>query len=331
MSSSEDYRGQLLDVAWGQWAALGVFTSVPPSDDRAVDIEALTVFTLQLAPGHDPRQLGELLDWLVVNGDLVSLRRLRTMQRHGLGWTDPVEATIKWVSEHNRSLDWRARAPTGDNRNHSSAKTEWHGPRDPVFEEYGYRTAIERSGRSRQVDLVMPQAFGLRLRRLMGLGCHAEVARILACAAPMELTTDEIVRAAMYNKRNVVDVLDGLDDARLVVSRLRGRQRVYRTDPSRWEAMFALSTLPGYVNWAALFRLALRLLAFLEDPDRDKESTYLRGRHAMDFSQNLAAEIDDLDLQPQLGRIPDHADAEAWVDELVPRVVARLRGDPKVR
>ncbi len=56
---------------------MGVLASAPHRSPWAEDPEALIVFTLEIAR-DDPRLFDELLDWLLCNERLVSVRRLRS-------------------------------------------------------------------------------------------------------------------------------------------------------------------------------------------------------------------------------------------------------------
>lgn len=70
----------LLEFAWDEWAQMGVLTT---REHRwAQDPEALLLLTLEVAR-DDPRLFDEVLDWLVRNEPLISLRRIRRAVR----WT----------------------------------------------------------------------------------------------------------------------------------------------------------------------------------------------------------------------------------------------------
>lgn len=59
---------------------MGVFARAERRDPWAIDPEALLLFTLEIGR-DDPRLFDEVLDWLVVNERLVSVRRLRNLAR----------------------------------------------------------------------------------------------------------------------------------------------------------------------------------------------------------------------------------------------------------
>ncbi|HWH94055.1 MAG TPA: hypothetical protein VNT03_09350, partial [Baekduia sp.] len=88
----------LLDFAWNEWAQLGVLANAPRSSPWAQDLEALLVLSLDVAR-TDPRLFDEILDWLVRNEALVSIRRLRTLARHS---REPslIEGALDWLAQH---------------------------------------------------------------------------------------------------------------------------------------------------------------------------------------------------------------------------------------
>ena len=69
---------QLVAFAWDEWAQMGLLATPHRRSPWAQDPEALIVFTLEVARA-EPRLFDELMDWMLVNESLLSVRRLRAM------------------------------------------------------------------------------------------------------------------------------------------------------------------------------------------------------------------------------------------------------------
>src|ERR1700690_1620321 len=75
---SDRLSEQLVAFAWDEWAQMGLLATPHRRSPWAQDPEALIVFTLEVARA-EPRLFDELLDWMLVNESLLSVRRLRAM------------------------------------------------------------------------------------------------------------------------------------------------------------------------------------------------------------------------------------------------------------
>ena len=76
----ERVRQGLLDFAWRQWAQAGVAANIAAFDRWAIDPEALILFTITVVR-KDSRLFDEVLDWMAVNRQLLSLQRLRNLSK----------------------------------------------------------------------------------------------------------------------------------------------------------------------------------------------------------------------------------------------------------
>ncbi len=84
-TSRDHLREVLLQFLWRQWSALGVAGYTQTPDPWLIDPEALLLFSLPIAR-HDPRLFDEIIDWLQLNGSLISLQRLQALSKdHQLG------------------------------------------------------------------------------------------------------------------------------------------------------------------------------------------------------------------------------------------------------
>jgi len=69
---------QLIPFAWNEWAQMGLSATAHGRSRWAQDPEALIAFSLDVARS-EPRLFDELMDWILTNESLLSVRRLRVM------------------------------------------------------------------------------------------------------------------------------------------------------------------------------------------------------------------------------------------------------------
>jgi hypothetical protein len=103
---------QLVAFAWDEWEQMGALATPHRSSPWAQDPEALIVFTLEVARA-DARLFDELMDWLLINKSLLSVRRLRAMC---IDETDRalVAASLGWLSRQRPRARLGNREPTSD-------------------------------------------------------------------------------------------------------------------------------------------------------------------------------------------------------------------------
>ena len=137
---------RLLDFAWEEWAQMGI-SAIPRRESRwAQDPEALIVFTLQVARA-DPRLFDELLDWMLLNESLLSVRRLRAVCVDGadralvagsIGWLPagvparactPPDSSLRAAHSSSCSPAARARSTLTRTSPRSAATSELRGVR----------------------------------------------------------------------------------------------------------------------------------------------------------------------------------------------------------
>src|SRR5688572_17372885 len=133
---------RLLDVAWAQWSALGVYGATSPST-LAVDLEALMILTTELAEA-DPRLRDEALDWWVRNARFSSKPRLKQLLKLSTATAQARFAPFaRALADH--------------------AGGTWPGA------DTGERWPVRLSGKSRGPDLEHPALIRLKLRALFGV------------------------------------------------------------------------------------------------------------------------------------------------------------------
>ena len=305
----------LRDLAWGQWSQLGV-SSAPPAhrEERAADPEALLLFTLHVGR-HDPRLFDEVLDWLALNGTLVSVQRLRNLC---ISSTDRalVDAALDWaVSARRRRVTVTKSTREPADRRLEALFPALPTPRenpDPSFARHGFRREpLTASRKSKPPRIQDPISFAFRLRKLLGVGVRAEVVRTLLTIRAPRLSGSAIIASAGFAQRNVREGLAQLHDAGVVDAVQVADQRHYAIGLSDWATLLRMPTpaLPLHYDWIPAYRALTRILAWTNDARLDELSPYLRASRA----RTLAAEIDSdlryIGVSPQLSTAPG---ADFW-------------------
>ncbi len=306
----------LVTLAWDQWGHLGVSVAASSArETRAADPEALLLFTLEIGR-NDPRLFDEVLDWLATNLHLVSVQRLRNLCVNA---TDRalVDSALVWVAR----LSPRARLRSRADADHSGClEPLFHGlpapldKADPAFARHGFaRPHLEASGKSRPPVLADPIAFAFRLRRLLGVGVRAEVVRTLLTVRAPRISGRAISASAGFAQRNVREGLAQLQEAGVVTFVDIGDDRHYAAKPDRWAMLLGIepSDLPQHCDWIPTLRALTAIMRWLQRPDVDELSDYLRASEA----RTLMTAIDP-DLRYAaitLSQRPSHG-AAYWTD-----------------
>ncbi|MDO8188434.1 hypothetical protein Q5424_24840 [Conexibacter sp. JD483] len=282
----------LLDFAWSEWAQMGVLASAPRRSPWAEDPEALVVFTLEVAR-DDPRLFDELLDWLLRNEPLVSVRRLRSFA------VDPedrrlVDGALTWLDAHRPRARLRGRRQPQPSGEPVPLFTESGFPMrepDPSFLSAGLvRPPVEPSGKSQAPDLRAPINFAFRLRQVLGLGARAEVVRLLLTSAAPSMSTADLGAGAGYARRNVLDAVGALQEGGVVPAvRGAGGQR-FAIDRGAWAALLGLDAeqLPEARAWSQLLGALVRVRRWLRDVESEELSDYMRASRARDLLETIA-------------------------------------------
>ena len=286
----------LVDFARDQWSQMGV--SVPsarPDDMWAQDPEALLVFTLDVGRG-DARLFDEVLDWLRVNGAMISGRRLnRLAHRDGLEGA-VVFAAVEWASAYGSPLRIPSRAtPPAAEPVSVFERTGVPGRWDEIFLRHGLaKPATQLSGKSSRPDLRLPINLAFRLRGLFGVSSRAEIVRFLLTSGVHFATTLAIAEAAISTKRNVNDALNDLASSGVVERVVVGNEARYALDRSRWAPLLGLTVdaVPMYRDWQSLLAALGEIHRWLGADDLDTLSEYLRASEARQLLMRIKSMLE---------------------------------------
>jgi hypothetical protein len=283
-----------LSLAWDQWSQLGLSGAAPrQSEERAADPEALLLFTLEVGR-NDPRLFDEVLDWLGLNEQLVSVQRLRNLCVDSTD-TALVNAAL-WSSIRSRGG-----GPPG--RTAARARLEPlfpmlatpTGDLDGAFAAAGFaRTPVRGSGKSQPPRLLDPICFAFRLMRLLGVGVRAEVVRALLTIRAPRLSGKVITASAAFAQRNVREGLTQLREAGVIDAVELSDDRHYSIRHADWATLLGLAAtpdLPFHFDWIPTYRALTGIVRWLQQPGIEDLSPYLRASQARTLVDELATDL----------------------------------------
>ncbi len=281
-------------LAWEQWSQLGVSAAAPKDrEERAVDPEALLLFTLEIGRG-DPRLFDEVLDWLAQNEPLISVHRLRNL------CAGPVDRALV-----DAALAWTATQRRRERPTHAPKETALEPlfrslpvptvDLDPAFSRYGLaRTALGRSGKSQTPRFHDPICFALRLRRLLGVGVRAEVIRTLLTIRAPRISGRVITASAAFAQRNVREGLIQLHDAGVIATVDVADDRHYAINHADWATLLGLPSAPDiplHHDWIPALRALTQIARWLQQPGLDELTDYVRASQARTVIDEVEADL----------------------------------------
>lgn len=281
-----ELTAKLRDFAWDQWTQMGVSGAAPTTQDhRAADPEALLLFTWEVGR-HDPRLFDEVLDWLVCNEQLISVQRLRNLcldsEDRAL-----VDAALTWVAR------WRPRARLASKPR--AGETERaprplfvglsvpEGDPEPSFARVGLiRPELQPSGKSQSPDFTAAINVAFRLRRFLGIGARAEVARVLLTIDAPRMTASVVHASTGFTRPNVREALAQLQDAGVAESRGTGTESLYALRRDDWIHLLRLRDrqVPEHRDWIQTLGPLRLVLRWLYDDHAESLSEYMRASEA---------------------------------------------------
>jgi hypothetical protein len=293
-SLREEIVAGCVELAWDQWSQLGVSGAAPARrEERAADPEALLLFTLEIARS-DSRLFDEVLDWLSVNEQLISIQRLRNLCQDAVD-AALVDAALAWSTRSRRS-GARAGVDTPARLVPLFWSAPWPGDDiDEVFAPHGFaRAPLKASGKSQAPRLMDPISFAFRLRRLLGVGVRAEAVRLLLTIRAPRLSGRVITASAGFAQRNVREGLTHLLEAGVIDVVEISDDRHYSIDETEWAALLRLPAapdLPFHFDWIASFRALTAIVRWLQQPGLDDSSDYILASQARTLIEERTSDL----------------------------------------
>jgi hypothetical protein len=291
-------RDAALDFAWGQWSQLGLSGYSGAADRRAIDPEALILFTIEVAR-HDPRLFDESLDWIATNRGILSYQRLSNLADRFAIDPELLAAVTETAVRPRRSLQ-----PSGEHLSasatdltplFSSNVLTYVGAPDITFAAHGYlRPQVVLSGKSGQPDTHDPACLAILLRTLFGPGSRSEALRVLLSYQDGPLDVARIADESGFARRNVADALVALASANALMARWSGNERVFAASRHQWAAFFGLASaddLPDFVSWTHLLPATVRLLGWLDESADSSDSEYLISSRSRDLAGEIGPDL----------------------------------------
>jgi hypothetical protein len=330
LSTSRQITEQLVSFAWGEWAQMGLLTAPTHISPWAQDPEALIVFTLEIAR-REPRLFDELLDWILTNETVFSVRRLRAMC---IDETDRklVAATIGWLARQGPRARLRPRREDGVTGPPDLEPLFYgggpFGEPDPDFAAAGLlRSVLVPSRKSLPPDLETPINFAFRLRAILGVSIRAEVVRVMLTSQPSPATAQMLARAVGYSKRNVHDALSGLASAQVLVSfTIDGEQR-YAINSEIWADLLQRdpNALPIHRDWPQLLGTLRLILRWLAEQEQIRASEYMRRSGTRQLLERIRRDLTVAGIELRQKVTADQAPAE--IERVLDSILQRL--DPQ--
>ena len=315
----------LVEFAWREWAQLGVFATARRGDSWAQDPEALLVFTLHVAR-REPRLFDEVLDWLRLNGDLVSGRRLTRLSEHDEG-RPLIAAAVEWAADHGSPLCIALRPQQASEPQPVFPDLRTPTRADETFRRHGFLMApTTPTLKSARPDSARPINLAFRLRQLFGVGARAEIVRFLLTSGAPRATTQEIADAAASVKRNINDALADLVASGQLGRHTTGNVARYSLDRRRWVDFLGLDEheIPTYRDWPRILGALADVDRWLHDSRNEGLDDYLRASEA----RRLVDRLDNTLAQAGVAVARAGQGEDYWPSFVatVDAIVADLRG-----
>lgn len=319
---------QLVAFAWDEWAQMGVLATSHRRSPWAQDPEALIVFTLEVARA-EPRLFDELMDWMLVNEALLSVRRLRAMC---IDETDRelTAAALAWLARQRPRARLNSREPAAAATTLQSL-FRLGGPvrgTDEDFAAAGWlRPPLSPSHKSRPPDPMAPINLAFRLRQILGVGIRAEAIRVLLSIDASWVNAQTLARSTGYAKRNVHEALAALSAAGVVAAFTVGGEQRYTADRLAWSALLGCPAddLPAHRDWPQLLSVLRRILRWTEQPDLETMSDYLFASSARDLIEGVRPDLAFAGIPVDLSPSPENTMRE--LEEVVERLLAKIGAD----
>lgn len=277
----QELTEQVIALLWDCWSALGVAgDSCGVAEGMVCDPEAMLLATL-LFGRRDARLFDEVLDWLVLNGDLVNVPRLHGLARKQEFWDDrlltAVSGAMRRYARHR--LRWGRPHRASQSADVEMLFEDEHGvplppPRepDPDFLAVGLlRERVRLRQHSRRFPTRGSAPLILRLRALIGVTSRCELLCLLATRP--SVSGAEAAFLTGYSSRAVQEALADMGKSGLVRSQPLGKEIRYVLDPDALSELLPKGQLMNPPAWLLFDTLAVIVTMSRRCKARDASAT----------------------------------------------------------
>ena len=268
--------GNLLELLWRQWSALGISGSRQKQQKTVVDPEALLLLTLTVAR-YDSRLFDEVLEWVDVNGAYLNVHRLKNLLKQYDFQAKPQLGALAERAGRNSSLalKWKnlgSKYRTEPPESLFFLKNGFPFPvpdnPDEIFQKHGLiRGPIKRRNLTQPFPGEGMASLLLRLRALLGINIRCEILCVMG--AVDEIHPSLLARMIGHGSRTTQNTLSEMAGSGVIQVRTSSREKLY----SLRQSTLAELLHPGEERtlWdysAPLFRALEILWLGLVDPAR---------------------------------------------------------------
>ncbi len=284
----EFYLEQMLSFLWRQWSDLGVAGYGGNRESYAVDPEAMLIFSCTVAR-YEPRLFDEIINWLIINGNLINVQRLKKIINSGdFSGVNVLSAVAEFTAQRHKFLKWKGLIRQSKDESRETLfflkdgnPMKQFGKEDATFFRHGFlRGKIELRGNLSPIKISSDNCLIAKLRFLFGINARSEI--ILYLLACEKTHPAKIARDIYYSQKTVQDTLVEMERSGLIRFTKSGREKRYWLDKGRWfNFLMRNGNLAGWINWPLLFNalekiwLKLNRKSFL-NLDYEMQSSELR-------------------------------------------------------
>lgn len=303
-STLRTFRSKLLDLVldllWRQWSAIGAFGYGGNDDDWVVDPEALLIFSCSMAR-YDVRLFEEMLDWLVKNGELINVNRVKTMlRREPFNGGRVLAAVADFLRENGRKSKWRAligdASKTSEERlffRKNGRPLKFLGRPHEIFQRHGLVCddfVLREHARSAVVTHNPGALF--KLRTLFGVSARCEI--ILFLLTHESSHPSRMARKIYFNQKTVQDALVEMGRSSLLSYHDSGREKHYWLDQKKWSGFLGVGKRPlRWINWPPLFSAVEQVWTTINQDGFMDLSQALRASEFRSLSKRLRRQFNE--------------------------------------
>jgi hypothetical protein len=292
-----EFHELVVQFLWRQWSVLGIAGAggVESDDDWVIDPEALLLIT-SLFGRYDSRLFDQMMDWLCLNGRLISLVRLGNLYgKRRIGDPFAIAAIAETIGERAVLRKWKTAVPKWRTMIARVEDTIPQEPRplfqrpngeslpvsepfDTVFVRYHYqRSPVQPRRMSQPPNPHVRANLWLKLRALFGVNARSDVMAWMLTHG--EGHPGEMARRLAYDPKTLQDTLNEMELSGHLRSWREGREKHYAIGAEDWSFLATRSsakTPPRWVDWSAVFGALDRVSRTLMDRKLESASGFVQ-------------------------------------------------------